>query len=152
MNAIMRICVSRVDKLGDMILTLPAIKAIKISNPNIKIYVLASERNFSVLKGIEYIDEILVIDTTYKIKSIIEKILLIRRLKFDYFLNLSPTKLSYFLCFFSNAKKKAILILLSRYRKSIFSNNLRLGITIQSLELIASRFALLRFPSLFVDT
>ena len=38
----MKICISRIDKLGDMILTLPVIKSIKIQNPNSTIHILAS--------------------------------------------------------------------------------------------------------------
>ena len=61
----MKICISRLDKMGDMIFTLPVIKAIKINNPGIKIFVLASQRNVKVLKGLTYIDEIIEINTSY---------------------------------------------------------------------------------------
>ena len=66
----MKICFSRLDKMGDMILTLPAIKAIKINNPDYKIYVLASQNNIKILNGIKYIDEIIFIDTTSNFKYI----------------------------------------------------------------------------------
>ena len=56
-----RICFSRLDKLGDMILSLPAIKSVKIANPNMQIFVLASHHNAKVLKGLNYIDKIIVI-------------------------------------------------------------------------------------------
>ena len=48
--------------MGDMILSLPVIKAIKIKNPIYKIYVLASNRNAKVLENLSYIDEIIIID------------------------------------------------------------------------------------------
>ena len=35
-----QICISRLDKMGDMILSLPIIKTIKLANPNTKIFVL----------------------------------------------------------------------------------------------------------------
>ena len=35
-------CISRIDKMGDMILTLPVVKSIKIQNPKLEIHVLAS--------------------------------------------------------------------------------------------------------------
>ena len=50
----MRICISRIDKMGDMILSLPAIKSIKINNPNIFIKLLASENNSRLLNNITY--------------------------------------------------------------------------------------------------
>ena len=40
-----KICISRIDKIGDMILTiLPVIKSIKIQNPSLEIHVLASPK------------------------------------------------------------------------------------------------------------
>ena len=121
MKKINKICISRLDKMGDMIYTLPVIQAIKIKNPNVKIYVLSSHINVKILEGLKYIDEILTINTNSKINVLIKKLLVLRKLKFDYYLNLSPTSLSYLFCFFSKAKNKATLILLSRYKKTFFS-------------------------------
>ena len=117
----MKICISRMDRMGDMFLTLPVIKAIKTKNPFVKIYVLASYRNVKVLENLNYIDEIFIINKNSKIITIFKKLLIIRKFNFDFYINLSPTFLSYFLCFFSNAKNKATLIFLSRYKKSFFS-------------------------------
>ena len=49
----MKICISRIDKIGDMILSLPVIKSIKIKNPQSKVHVLASDLNAKVLKNIK---------------------------------------------------------------------------------------------------
>ena len=117
----MKICISRMDRMGDMFLTLPAIKAIKTNNPGVKICVLASHRNAKVLENLNYIDEIFVINTNSKIKILFKKLLIIRKFNFDFYINLSPNSLSYIFCFFSNAKIKATLIFLSRYKNSIFS-------------------------------
>ena len=87
MKVINQICISRLDKMGDMILSLPIIKAIKVSY----------------------------------LGAVFTNIFSIRKLNFDFFLNLSPTSLSYFFCFFSNSKNKATLIFLSRYKKSTYS-------------------------------
>ena len=121
MEKINKICISRLDKMGDMILSLPVIKAIKAANPYTQIWILASHHNVKVLKDLSYIDKIIVIDTSSNISALIKNTFIIRKLNFDFFLNLSPTFLSYFFCFFSNSKKKATLIFLSRYKKSIFS-------------------------------
>ena len=56
-----KICISRIDKMGDMILTLPVIKSIKVQNPNSEIHVIASTHNVKVLKNINYIDKVLLI-------------------------------------------------------------------------------------------
>ena len=116
-----QICISRLDKMGDMILSLPIIKAIKVANPSTQICVLASHRNAKVLKGLNYIDKIIVINTSSNLRAIFKNISSFRKLNFDFFFNLSPTLLSYFFCFFSNSKNKATLIFLSRYKKSIYS-------------------------------
>ena len=116
-----QICISRLDKMGDMILSLPIIKSIKLANPNTKIFVLASQNNAKVLKNLSYIDKIIEINTDSNFITILKNILSFRKLNFDFYLNLSPTLLSYFYCFFSNSKNKATLIFLSRYKKKLIS-------------------------------
>ena len=59
-----QICISRLDKMGDMILSLPIIKTIKLANPDTKIFVLASQNNVKVLKNLSYIDKIIEINTS----------------------------------------------------------------------------------------
>ena len=112
MEEINKICISRLDKMGDMILSLPAIKTIKLTNPSIHICVLASQSNIKVLKGLNYIDKTIVINTSSNFSALFNNISSIRKLNLDFFINLSPTSLSYFLCFFSKAKIKATLIFL----------------------------------------
>ena len=109
-----KICISRIDKMGDMILTLPVIKSIKIQIPNSEVHVLASIKNSKVLKNIKYIDKVFVIGQTKQ--SILKEIKQIAKTKYTYFFNFSPGIRSLILCFFSNSKKKASLILLSRYQ------------------------------------
>ena len=117
-----KICISRIDKIGDMILTLPVIKSIKIQNPSMEIHVLASAYNAKVLKNIEYVDKVFSIGS--KTLSFIEGIRQLRKIKYDYFINFSPNIKSFILCFFSKSQKKAALILLSRYRNNFFSKAL----------------------------
>ena len=45
----MNIGIIRIDRMGDMILTLPVIKSIKLKNPQAKIHVLASKNNIKVV-------------------------------------------------------------------------------------------------------
>ena len=115
----MKICISRIDKLGDMILSLPAIKGIKIKNPDCKIDVLASKANAKVLKKLDYIDKVILINPGWI--STLKEIFIIRKIKYNYFINLSPKLQSYILCFFSRSTKKAILIFQTRYKKKKFS-------------------------------
>ena len=76
----MKICISKIDRMGDMILTLPVIKAIKIKNPIFKIYVLASHRNAKVLENLSYIDKIFIIDTNSIIKTIFKKLFITNKI------------------------------------------------------------------------
>ena len=114
-----KICISRIDKMGDMILTLPVIKSIKVQNPNSEIHVIASTHNVKVLKNINYIDKVLLIKSNTN--SFIKEIVQLREINYDFFINFSPNIKSFILCFFSKSKKKATLILLSRYNNNFFS-------------------------------
>ena len=110
-----KICISRIDKMGDMLLTLPIIKSIKIQIPNSEIHVLASTQNAKVLKNIKYIDKIIIIETN--IKSFFKELNQLKKTKYKYFFNFSPNIKGFFLCFFSNSYKKSSIVFLSRYRK-----------------------------------
>jgi ADP-heptose:LPS heptosyltransferase len=114
-----KICISRIDKIGDMILTLPVIKSVKIQNPTIEIHILASAYNAKVLKGIKYVDRVLSIGSNTR--SFIKEIRELRKIKYDFFINFSPNIKSFVLCFFSKSQKKATLVLLSRYKNNFFS-------------------------------
>ena len=117
-----KICISRIDKIGDMILTLPVIKSVKIQNPSLEIHILASAYNAKVLKNIKYVDKVLSIGSNAR--SFIKEIRQLRKIKYDFFINFSPNIKSFILCFFSKSQKKATLILLSRYRNNFFSKAL----------------------------
>ena len=117
-----KICISRIDKIGDMILTLPVIKSVKIQNPSLEIHILASAYNAKVLKHVKYVDKVLLVGSNTR--SFIKEIRQLRKIKYDFFINFSPNIKSFILCFFSKSQKKATLILLSRYRNNFFSKAL----------------------------
>ena len=54
----MKICIERSDRMGDMILTLPVIQAIKEKNPHAIIHVIASQKNIKKCKQYSLIDKI----------------------------------------------------------------------------------------------
>ena len=54
----MKIGIIRIDRMGDMILTLPIIQSIKSIDSSIKIHVFASSRNVQVIQSFKYIDRI----------------------------------------------------------------------------------------------
>ena len=116
MREIKEICICRIDKIGDLIMTTPILRSIRKEFPNSKITLLVSPINSKVLKESELIDEMIVIDKKNKLWKNDEILKKIRKRSFDLFVNFSPTNLSYFLCFFSNSKNKSTLILKSRYK------------------------------------
>ena len=75
----MNIGIIRIDKMGDMILTLPIIKALKINNSSIKIDVFASAQNLKIVENFQYIDRIINVDESNNSKK-----------KYDLVLNFSP--------------------------------------------------------------
>jgi len=109
----MKIAIIRIDRMGDMILTLPIIKSIKSTYSSYKIDVFASNSNAKVIKNFVHIDNIVNIS-----KKNIEK------KKYDLVLNFSPGWKSFFICLFAKSNKKANLILTSRYQKNRYSKSL----------------------------
>ena len=58
------ILILRTDRIGDAVIIIPLIKAIKEHFPDKKLYVLSSERNKIIFKSNPYIDEIFTIDVS----------------------------------------------------------------------------------------
>ena len=56
------ICIIRNDKMGDMILTFPIIKAIKLSYPNSNIVVICSNTNSFLCEEAPFIDKYYIMD------------------------------------------------------------------------------------------
>jgi ADP-heptose:LPS heptosyltransferase len=71
----MNLLITRHDKIGDFILTLPLFKAIKEQYPQTKLTALVSKVNFEFAQKIEFIDDVILYDkenltnTIYEIKS-----------------------------------------------------------------------------------
>ena len=76
------ICLIRNDKMGDMILTLPIIKAIKDSNPNTKITVICSNINSFLCEEVSFVDEYSVFDRKDKLLSKIKFLRIFRKSSF----------------------------------------------------------------------
>lgn len=60
--AIKRILVSRTDKIGDLILSIPSFFMLKKMYPNAELVVIVRKYNKDILKNLSYIDRLLVID------------------------------------------------------------------------------------------
>lgn len=58
----MNLLITRHDKIGDFVVTLPLFKVIKTSKPEIKLYALVSQINYEFAKSIDFIDEVILYD------------------------------------------------------------------------------------------
>jgi ADP-heptose:LPS heptosyltransferase len=61
----MNFLITRHDKIGDFITSLPLFYVIKKANPNAKIYALVSDVNMDLAKEIEFIDEVILYDKNH---------------------------------------------------------------------------------------
>ena len=114
------ICVIRNDKMGDMILTLPIIKAIKNSYPNAKITVVCSNINAFLCKEVSFIDDYSIFDKKDKLRSKIKFLRTYRKRSFDFIFNFSQDIETFFIIDAKSINKSS-LIYLSRYRNPKFS-------------------------------
>tara|TARA_Y100000766_G_C18831266_1_gene568165 strand:- start:241 stop:1248 length:1008 start_codon:yes stop_codon:yes gene_type:complete len=115
----MKICVVRIDKMGDMLLTLPVIQGLKKANEKNIIDVVCSDNNFRVCKNISVINNIFLLNK--KISNIWKNIRNIRKQNYDYLYSFSPGWKSIVISILSKSKTKSILILQSRYKSGKFS-------------------------------
>lgn len=78
------IIISRTDKIGDLVLSVPAISTVKKMYPEAKLYVLVRKYNMEVVKGFTFIDGVVAIDD-YSKKELYKKI---KQIKADIFIAL----------------------------------------------------------------
>ncbi len=115
----MKICIERSDRMGDMILTLPVIQAIKEKNPHAIIHVIASQKNIKICKQYSLIDKIF--EKSKPSSSFNNLTKSISSERYDYYFTFSPGWFGLLLGFFSKSKFKSSLILKSRYNSNVFS-------------------------------
>ena len=115
----MKICVVRIDKMGDMLLTLPVIQGLKKSNEKNIIDVVCSDNNLKVCNNISIINRIFLLKR--KISDIWSTVRNIRKQNYDYLYSFSPGWISFIISVFSKSKSKSLLILQSRYKSGVSS-------------------------------
>ena len=119
----MKICIERSDRMGDMILTLPVIQAIKEENPQAIVHIVASKKNLKICKQFSLIDKIH--ERSPSSSAFNKLIKSIGVENFDYYFAFSPGWFGLFLGLFSKSKFKISLINQSRYKSNSFSKSIR---------------------------
>ena len=114
----MRICLVRIDKMGDMILTLPIIHGLNKANNNI-VDVVCSQSNLKICEKLYIINKIYLLQKNFT--NILSTIREIRKENYDHIFAFSPGLLSIILAIFSKSKTKSLLILQSRYKNNFTS-------------------------------
>ncbi|MGL6154756.1 glycosyltransferase family 9 protein [Cetobacterium sp. SF1] len=98
----MKIIISRTDKIGDLILSIPSFYMVRKMFPDAEITVLVRKYNYEIVKNLPYIDRVLKIDD-YRQKELLEKIVYF---KSDIFIALYVDKFVAQLAKASKAKKR----------------------------------------------
>lgn len=96
------ILIVRTDRIGDVVLTTPAIKAVRKGFPHARITILVSASTQDLVKGNPYLDEILVDDRRYQHRGpwgYYKLISMIRKRKFDLAIVFHTKKRTNLLCF-----------------------------------------------------
>ncbi len=115
----MKICIVRIDKMGDMLLTLPVIQGLKKANQKNVIDVICSDNNLKVCRNISIINKIFLLNKN--ILNMWRTIRDIRNQNYDYVYSFSPGWKSIIISLFSKSRSKSLLILQSRYKSGISS-------------------------------
>lgn len=90
-----RVLIVRLDRIGDVLLSTPVIKAVRGICPNAHIAFMARRHAIDILKGNPYLDEVIVYEKSGREKGFLRNMRFIRKLrrkKFDIALILHPTK------------------------------------------------------------
>ena len=115
----MKICIVRIDKMGDMLLTLPVIQGLKKASEKNIIDVVCSDNNLRVCNNLSVINKIFLLNK--KIFNLWKNIKNIREQNYDFIYTFSPGWKSILISILSKSKTKSILILQSRYKSRKFS-------------------------------
>ncbi len=101
-----RILVIKVSSLGDVVLAIPSLKAIKESFPKSKLVVLTLKKYASLFYEFPFVDKVIGIDRDYKkMKRIIKISNSLRRESFDYIIDLQNNLATHLIAFLSFPQK-----------------------------------------------
>ncbi|RPJ58090.1 MAG: lipopolysaccharide heptosyltransferase family protein, partial [Acidobacteria bacterium] len=98
-----RILVIRTDKIGDMVLSTAALRAIRVAHPGARLVVLASPYNAPVIEGCPLVDAIELLDHCWPVARRMAVARALRRENFDLCLVFNPNQEAYLLAWLSGA-------------------------------------------------
>jgi len=104
-----RILIVRTDRIGDVLLSTPAIKALRDANPNAYIAMMVAPSARDIAEGNPYLDEVLIYDKDGRHKTWIESVRfarILKKKKFDLVLILHPTNRVHLVTFFAGIPRR----------------------------------------------
>ncbi len=101
-----RILVTKISSFGDIILIIPSLARLRQKFPNAKIYLLTSKRYVALFYDCPYIDKVITVPDGYKkLKEVFKVSSRLRRLSFDYIIDLQNSRTTQLISFLSFARK-----------------------------------------------
>ncbi len=101
----LNILVIKISSLGDLILALPSLKALRQEFGDAKISLLTAKKYHSLIYDCPYVDEVIALEDRYKsLKNILRIAKILRRKSFDYIVDLQNSKQSHLISFLSFAR------------------------------------------------
>jgi ADP-heptose:LPS heptosyltransferase len=85
LQRVKRILILRYDRIGDMIITTPVLRALKRQAPHIQLDVLASTANVEIALGNPFVDNLLILETNWV--RLLRQIVYLRKQRYDVILN-----------------------------------------------------------------
>lgn len=105
---LVRILVIKISSLGDVILSIPSLKALKEHFPTGKIYLLTLKQYASLFYSCPFVDEVIALDKDYKnLNTFLRVSSILRNKSFDYIVDLQNTYFSHLVSFFAFARFSA---------------------------------------------
>ncbi len=104
-----RILVARTDRIGDVLLSTPAIKALRTHYPTSYIAMMVSPYTRQIVEGNPYLDEVIVVDKRGRHRGLLATWRLARALRqkdFDVAVVLHPTVRVHLLCFLAGIRER----------------------------------------------
>jgi heptosyltransferase III len=86
LSHVSRILIFRYDRIGDMIITTPVLRALKEHNPNIRLDVLASKSNAEIVQHNPFVDNLLILESNWA--KLFSQIIHLRKQRYDVVINL----------------------------------------------------------------
>jgi ADP-heptose:LPS heptosyltransferase len=114
LDAVRSVLVLRTDRVGDLILSTPAIRCLREALPDARISLLATPYNAPVVDGSPRVDEVLLLDPRWSLARKIRFARHLRSRRFDIAVVLSPRTPAYLLAWVSGAPIRAGIVYPSR--------------------------------------